>query len=124
MQKGCSLINVYRTGVVNDQMYSVFFLLLLRKVTARNAIISFLSLLMKKTEQSLTAAVLLPRRQELRRSSGLEVNALHHHHSVLNDLNCSAGMVKIPFFLMRQNLFTTLINVVEGNLTALIYNQL
>lgn len=100
MQKGCSLINVYRTGVVNDQMY--FFLLLLRKVTARNAIISFLSLLMKKTEQSLTAPFLLPRRQELQRSSGLEVNALHHHHSVLNDLNCSAGMVKIPsFFLMR-----------------------
>ena len=25
MQKGCSSINMYRTGVVNDQMYSVFF---------------------------------------------------------------------------------------------------
>ena len=94
MQKGCSLINVYRTGVINDQTYSVF-LLLLRKVTAQNA--SIFSLV-KETEQSLTAAVLLPRRQELQRSSGLEVNTLHHHHSLLNDLNCSAGMVKIPSF--------------------------
>ena len=85
-----------------------FFLLLLRKVTARNAIISSVSLLMKETEQSLTAAVVLPRRQELRRYSGLEVNALHCHHGLLNDLNCSAGMVKIPFFFNEVKLIHNL----------------
>ena len=47
MQKGCSLINMYLTGVVNDQTYSVFsFVCFNGKVTARNAIISSISHLM------------------------------------------------------------------------------
>ena len=53
MQKGCSLINTYLTGVVNDQMYSVFlFSSVLRKVMAWNSIISSISLLMEEMEQS------------------------------------------------------------------------
>ena len=53
MQKGCSLINMYLTRVVNDQTYSVFFLVCFNgKVTARNAIISSISHLMEEMEQS------------------------------------------------------------------------
>ena len=54
MQKGCSLINMYLTRVVNDQTYSVFFFLVCfnEKVTARNAIISSISHLMEEMEQS------------------------------------------------------------------------
>ena len=53
MQKGCSLINMYLTGVVNDQTYSVFFFVCFNgKVTARNAIISSISHLMEEMEQS------------------------------------------------------------------------
>ena len=54
MQKGCSLINTYLKGVVNDQTYSVFFVFVCfnGKVTARNAIISSISHLMEGMEQS------------------------------------------------------------------------
>ena len=52
MQKGCSLINMYLRRAVNDQTYSIFFSSVLKKVTARNAIISSISHLMEEMEQS------------------------------------------------------------------------
>ena len=54
MQKGCSLINTYLTGLVNNQTYllSFFFVCFNGKVTARNAIISSISHLMEEMEQS------------------------------------------------------------------------
>ena len=53
MQKGCSLINMYLTRIVNEQTYSCFFLVCFNgKVTAQNAIISSISHLMEEMEQS------------------------------------------------------------------------
>ena len=70
-----------------------FFSFVFRKVTARNTIISSISLLMEEMEQS-SKEVNCHEDKNLRRASCSEVNALHNHHSLSKDLNGSSSAGK------------------------------